>query len=482
MEINKVAIADAIDYLKDITWEISGEYTFCGVLCSNFEFITKKYRWREESTITAYARAYKRIIENLKDHDNRSISSYSKEEFDQVIKTIEGSEDQGYSEQYVQRFRRLIYIVLCTAEDKGICENVLWGSVFSLGENEENVSAKTLVKLKKSLTPKEENLVCKELMSDYKRTDGLYYGCLLMFSMGLRNGEACAAKFGDLRLYGNDPNLKTIYIYKNVDKYGNIKASGKTPNADRVIPVPDQVYDFLMQRKKFLMQELNISEDEVNKLPIACAKDLRSICRPTDLSTVGRKLFKHLEIDPEVLGYIEKDILKGNDPVMIKEKEPTAYLFRRNFATQLFIIGLDNYEIKYIIGHDIDNEYENRNEYINKERLMIIKNKMAERGIFYNKENKQINIEVDLDEISEFVCRSENELDFNDVGGVLKIRAVSCEPGVDVDIKAKNIAKKRHRNIKPSYADDRTVNILDDYHKTYKNYSIKNEWNNISNN
>ncbi len=34
-------------------------------------------------------------------------------------------------------------------------------------------------------------------------------------------------------------------------------------------------------------------------------------------------------------------------------KDPTAYLFRRNFGTHLHILGLSEPEIEYVIAHDI---------------------------------------------------------------------------------------------------------------------------------
>ena len=62
-------------------------------------------------------------------------------------------------------------------------------------------------------------------------------------------------------------------------------------------------------------------------------------------------------------------------------KDPTAYLFRRNFGTHLHILGLSEPEIEYVIGHDIDDPYETRNEFVNEEKLFAIKQKMDRRPL-----------------------------------------------------------------------------------------------------
>ena len=62
-------------------------------------------------------------------------------------------------------------------------------------------------------------------------------------------------------------------------------------------------------------------------------------------------------------------------------KDPTAYLFRRNFGTHLHILGLSEPGIEYVIGHDIDDPYETRNEFVNEEKLFAIKQKMDRRPL-----------------------------------------------------------------------------------------------------
>lgn len=50
----------------------------------------------------------------------------------------------------------------------------------------------------------------------------------------------------------------------------------------------------------------------------------------------------------------------------IDEKEVTTYLFRRNFATILYGLGLPLSDIQYYLGHDVEDTDTARNHYTNK--------------------------------------------------------------------------------------------------------------------
>ena len=79
--------------------------------------------------------------------------------------------------------------------------------------------------------------------------------------------------------------------------------------------------------------------------------------------------------------YIDAELQRAANEKQF-EKDPSAYLFRRNFGTHLFILGLSEAEIQYVVGHDIEGLYETRNEFVNEERLLEIKQKMEQRPIF----------------------------------------------------------------------------------------------------
>ena len=54
-------------------------------------------------------------------------------------------------------------------------------------------------------------------------------------------------------------------------------------------------------------------------------------------------------------------------------------------------------EIEYVIGHDIDDPYETRNEFVNEEKLFAIKQKMDRRPLV-NSDLSQIGKRIDVGE------------------------------------------------------------------------------------
>lgn len=59
-----------------------------------------------------------------------------------------------------------------------------------------------------------------------------------MFALGLRNGETCGANYGDIKPMLLHPECKVLWVFKSTVIGSNIvKSSGKTRNADRIIPI-----------------------------------------------------------------------------------------------------------------------------------------------------------------------------------------------------------------------------------------------------
>ena len=51
------------------------------------------------------------------------------------------------------------------------------------------------------------------------------------------------------------------------------------------------------------------------------------------------------------------------------EKDPTPYLFRRNYATHLYCLEFPEAEIQYLLGHDIEDSMRYRNYYTNPDEI-----------------------------------------------------------------------------------------------------------------
>lgn len=101
-----------------------------------------------------------------------------------------------------------------------------------------------------------------------------------------------------------------------------------------------------------------------------------------DLNIEAKKVFRDIHLNERVLFNIEKELKDDQMDVILKEKSASAYLFRRNFATNLYLCGLEETEIRYVIGHDLDDVYETRNEYVNDKRRYEIFQKMNRRKFY----------------------------------------------------------------------------------------------------
>lgn len=107
------------------------------------------------------------------------------------------------------------------------------------------------------------------------------------------------------------------------------------------------------------------------------------------------------------------------------EKDPTTYLLRRNYATHLDILGFEENEIQYLMGHDIEDDMDKRNFYRNEERLIEIAKKLEMRPLV----NEGFNLEAV--KVTDFI----NEKNVNErvyripiqQGGIIKLQVMQKE-------------------------------------------------------
>lgn len=84
---------------------------------------------------------------------------------------------------------------------------------------------------RRALTPQE-----REVLISIAKTDRKYYCFLLMLLCGCRPTEACLCKGSDISLIDGTPTL-------------HIRGT-KTKNADRIVPIPDELYKLIKKTKK----------------------------------------------------------------------------------------------------------------------------------------------------------------------------------------------------------------------------------------
>ena len=187
-------------------------------------------------------------------------------------------------------------------------------------------------------------------------------------------------------------------------------------------------------------------------------------------------MLKAVNVAEDELAYIDIELEENRlaeDGVF--EKDPTVYLCRRNLGTHLYIMGLTEAEIQYIMGHDIEDPYENRNDFTNEDKLYQIKRKMELRPLV-NTMGPPAVIELKADgaaSVSFQNCSSQETHIVSDGPIHLKLQAVARVPQNDIhiDVSYKNSALQSGELCYltgPAAPINRTVNITQEYHRVYK--------------
>lgn len=390
-------------WIREITrsdLEEEDKYTFCGVLEYRYNHIARY--WNAE-TRRKHEREYNNIIlPALKNHDDKTIREYTRSDYEEAIESIKerGYEQQGivypYSESSIRNFENLIYYVVFQASVYGLCDNVLWGTKFVLDMPDESDEIEERVTLKKSLSVAQEKRFCREVMSDVAE-DGAVVALLIMWALGPRNGEACGLNYGDIKQLEGHPDCYTVWIYKSTKiKSSELQSGGKTYNTGRIVPVSEKLLDFLNERKALVCKiaESQGVEVDIDSLPICCDGELDweddnylNRCKADRVTMAAHEVFENAGISPKMLAFLDAELAEGNTAAVLKEKEPTAYLLRRNFATQMCILGLSYPEMQYLMGHDVEDAYESRNEFVDSDRIYSMHLKLKQRQLLNHVEN-----------------------------------------------------------------------------------------------
>ena len=231
------------------------------------------------------------------------------------------------------------------------------------------------------------------------KVNGKRIALLLMFALGLRDGEACGLDFGEI--YGL-PYYSGCYVavikQSTIPNTSILQSSGKTWNTGRRIPIPGRVAAFLLERKAIVTEiiEKNGLEVDINRIPVAAAcalyddsAEIGKRLKADDVTEEAKKVFRQAGIASEVLATLEIEMEEENARLEISESNVTAYLLRRNFATHLKILGVDYPDIQYLLGHCIDDPYINRPDYTDS-KLHQLSERMANRPLVNDKIDERI--------------------------------------------------------------------------------------------
>lgn len=490
-----IPIEDLISENISDQWNsmVDGKLTFAGVLTKNYHVIVDMPRkWSADSTRKQYLRDYDEYV--LPELNEFPLERYEREDYDKVIERVYQKRGIDCKESFVQHIRNIIRRVLVVAEQEGICTDILWGTSYSVESEgaEEELCSKELVRLRKSFTIDEEISIVNAVLDDHTQS-GLNFGVALMFCLGIRNAEACGSDFGDIHRLKKDKSMRCLWVYKTTsydssqEHYG-----GKTGNVGRVIPIPSRLDDLLERRRQFLIEkvldgsleaireqdEMDLSDVEfaeafVDRLPIVCLGDHYTMrCASKELTAAGTAMLREVKIEQEMLALIDYDIRRpGRTEEGIVEKDPTAYACRRNLGTQLYILGLDESEIQYIMGHEIEDDNDERNFYRNEEKLYEIALKMEKRPIVnFEKNSEAVNVTGSFFE-EKNVCKTNLVIPIDSEKERVKVVVRKREPQTKVDLNfeyegiAMTGVRESYDNTEP-YSE--TINVMQEYQKRYQ--------------
>lgn len=367
--------------------------TFCGTLEEFYKVIA---RFWNDTTRKKYDRDYNNVIlPHIDNHNTKIISSYTKEDCEEMLRRIQedGYDNKGekceYSENAINHFKYLIYSVFSHAANAGYCDRFLWGTKFELNFGRETIAVRSKTQIKRSLSIDQEKALISILMESTK-VIGKRIALLLMFALGLRDGEACGLDFGEIYEL---PYYSGCYVavikQSTIPNTSILQSSGKTWNTGRRIPIPGRVAAFLLERKAVISEiiEKNDLEVDINRIPVAAAcalyddsAEIGKRLKADDVTEEAKKVFRQAGIESEVLATLEVEMEEENAKLEISESNVTAYLLRRNFATHLKILGLDYPDIQYLLGHCIDDPYINRPDYTDG-KLFQLSKRMAFRPL-----------------------------------------------------------------------------------------------------
>ena len=381
----------------------------------------------------------------------------------------------------MNHFKYLIYWVFSNAVYAGYCQDFLWGTKFEINMEREELAVRSKTQIKRSLSIAQEKSLFAEIMDD-PREDGKRIALLLMFSLGLRDGEACGLDFGDIYEL---PYYKGCYVaiikQSTIPKTSVLQSSGKTWNSGRRIPIPEKVAEFLLERKNIvvdLIEKKNLNLD-ISRIPVAgdgyIDEDMTELAirlRADKVAEEARNIFRQVGIESEVLASLEVEMEEEVARLEISEKSVTAYLLRRNFATHLKILGLDYPDIQYLLGHCIEDPYINRPDYTDS-KLYALSEKMKYRPLV----NENIKKEDVVPCFSEWIFPGKKKLIIENNGEAIRAKIYALEKNETLKIRVDpdDLDTKQiqcFEDYQP-YEVQRTLNVIQKYRENYEKKEIR---------
>ncbi len=474
----------------------SSRLTFAGVLAKYYYYdkdrVTRgiSKRWIAVSTYELYEGIYNRILLPYLPKFT-ALDDYTEETVRNVFEQIVYEEDP--STEYLIRIRRLFRLVYDAGLRNGnVKEDVLWGTAFGKDASiESEDSLRRSILLKKSFSAEEEVFILAYLMKGARRMAGSRLGVRLMFEGGLRNGEAAGLNYEHARQFLFAPELHRLQcVQTTIPGTNRIQSGGKTNSAPRNMPISTETYELIRWRAE-KWQERDDHKNSIEQMPIVARSQKGMRCSAEDINREAKKCFESIRNISERLGVLDDMLFKQRFEIAgVLEKDPTAYAFRRNAATEMHAVGLSEQEIQYCIGHVIDDTYLERRDFTNEDMLIPIAKKLSFRPIVQAmKRFKSFSLSALLHKSSYQLDSGQHKVDFsneeyveilipaaeNEIEVFLDLTALEPQDFIEISMtttQGESILEVYKSQQKPDYA-NRSVNCRSVYNEVYNKYLNK---------
>lgn len=166
---------------------------------------------------------------------------------------------------------------------------------------------------RRALTPQE-----REILISIAKTERKYYCFLLMLYCGCRPTEACLCKGSDISIIDDTPTL-------------HIRGT-KTKNADRIVPIPNDLYKLIKKTKK---------DDYISVYPSG-----KPIIDKNNRTKLWRGLWRKMNIEAGTKTYRNQ----LQEPYIIP-KDLTPYCLRHEYCSELARRKVDIRHAQKLMGH-----------------------------------------------------------------------------------------------------------------------------------
>lgn len=400
----------------------NGKLNYKGVTLKYFEkeFNNPDKQYKEETLIT-YGAEYENKIFNYF-NDNVAVDDIPEKFYVEVEERL--TDDYGISDVTVEHTQHSLItrlVELYFDDPNTITKSPFKGSSSNFIKKNKNKDInEVILKIPKSLSIEQFDNLFDTLVEDPRTSKGSYPALGATCCLGIRLNEAAGASFKSILESINHVECFYLVIIETskLDSQ-KIKILGKSFNAQRRLFLIERYKNYILERREFIKSQLtfplkdNVGNtiNSVDDLPIGCISDKYNYrCGTVYLSKEGKELLLEVaKMSEDSLGAIETQI-KTNEEY-VEYKDVTTYVLRRNWLTQLRILGLTDDQIEYWAGHSMEDSNMSRGMFGNEDNLYKIYERISKHPINKQQITKAISINNMFTQIEN---ESSVELSFNE--------------------------------------------------------------------